>query len=405
MKKYIAGLLTLAATQGAIAQNPNEVDFRLGNGLNITLNDKKHHFKIGGYIQTFGQYEEVKELDHEWRFDVRRAFLNFSGGINHDKFTFLLQVDFARNYPLLDAWVAYNPCRYLSISVGQKQSFSGTRGMMFDDMALALGNRTLVDRTFFDSGRELGIFVESRFPLGTTGIELGAAVTSGDGLNSFGGNATDFDLGGLKYSVRGSLFPLGFFSSGNDLTDTDFAREKSPKLQIGGAYSYNQGASNRIGEGHGNFELYNRYGKAAYPDYIKLSADLMLKYRGFTFLAQYVDAFARNLDGLHIAPSAGAFLQPKQIAEYLTLGSGVSVQAGYLFKKNWAIDARYSAILPEWKEKQQLIQTTNAVRAGVAKYFIDNRLKLQLATTYERYNDLAKNDRRFAMELNTHIVF
>lgn len=405
MKKYIAGMLVMTSVAGGFAQSSNKVDFELGNGLNISLNNNKHHFKIGGYIQTAGQYSEVKELNPEWRFDVNKALLNVSGGLQNDKFTFLLQMDFAKNYPLLDAWMAYNPTKYLSISAGQKQSISGTRSMMFYDEALALGNRSLVDRTFFASGRELGIFVESRIPVKNVGFDLGVAVTSGDGINSFGSSASDFDLGGLKYSARGTFYPMGFFAPGNELTDTDFAREKSPKLLIGGAYSYNQGASDAIGEGHGNFQLFDKNGKGAYPDYIKMSFDVMFKYQGFTFLTEYVDAWARNLNGLHVAASTDTYLQPKQIADYLVLGSGVSAQAGYLFQKNWAVDFRYSYVFPEWNEKNALIQKTNAYRVGVAKYFIDNRLKLQLAGSYEQYSQQMKNDRKVSVELNAHIVF
>lgn len=405
MKKYIAGILLMSGVATGFAQNSHKVDFALGNGLNISLNNNKHHFKIGGYIQTGGSYNEVKDLDPEWKFDVKKAYLNFSGGLQNDKFTFLLQMDFAKNYPLLDAWMAYNPTKYLSISAGQKQSISGTRSMMFNDEALALGNRSLVDRTFFGSGRELGVFIESRIPVRGVGFDLGVAVTSGDGINSFGSSASDFDLGGLKYSARGTFYPMGFFAPGNELTDTDFAREKSPKLLIGGAYSYNQGASDAIGEGHGNFQLFDKTGKGAYPDYIKMSFDVMFKYQGFTFLGEYVDSWARNLNGLYTAATPGANLQPKQIADYLVLGSGVSAQAGYLFKKNWAVDFRYSYIFPEWSEKSTLIQKTNAYRVGVAKYFIDNRLKLQLAGSYEQYNQLSKNDRMVSVELNAHIVF
>lgn len=405
MKKYIIALCLIATSAGMHAQKENQVDFRLGSGLNVRLNNNKYHFNIGGYVQTGGQYQEVKELDSEFRFDVRKAYLNFSGGMLDDKLTFLLQMDFAANYPLLDAWMAYKPCRYLTVSAGQKQSISGTRSMMFYDQALALGNRSLLDRTFFGSGRELGLFLESRIPMGTMGLDLGVAVTTGDGINSFGSSSTDYDLGKLKYSARATFFPLGFFAPGNDLTDTDFAREQTPKLLIGGAYSYNQGVSNSIGEGHGDFQLYNKYGKAAYPDYIKMSADMMFKYKGFTFLAEYVDAWARNLNGLHLAATPGAYLQPRQIADYLVLGSGFSVQTGYLCRKNWALDLRYSYIFPEWKEKQDLIKTTHAARAGVAKYFIDNRLKLQVAGSYEQYTDLLKNDRMMTVELNAHIVF
>ncbi|MGL4520605.1 MAG: porin [Phocaeicola sp.] len=403
MKKIITILFATFA-MGALAQN-SRTNFQLGNGLTVELNKGKHYFNVGGFVQAGGAYSELKGTDAEYRFDINRAYLGLSGGLNDEQFTFQLQMDFTRSYPLLDAWIGYNPLKNLSISVGQKQSFSGTRSMMFYDQALALGNRSLTNRTFYNTGRELGLFVETRLPLQKTGFDLGVAVTTGDGINSFGSSSTDFDLGGLKYSAQATFYPMGFFAEGNHLTDTDFAREKTPKLLIGGSYSYNRGASDAIGEGHGNFMMYDATGKKAFPDYIKMSLNLMFKYQGFTFLTEYVDAWARNLDNLHLTTSSSSKLQPTQIADYLVLGSGISAQAGYLFPKNWAIDVRYSHLTPEWREKQSLIKKTDGISFGVAKYIIDNRLKLQLVGQYENYSDLDKENKLFSVGINTHIVF
>lgn len=402
--KKIATILLASMAMSIGAQN-NKTSFELGNGLNVELDKGKHHFKLGGFVQAGGAYSELKGTDAEYRFDINRAYLDLSGGFNYDKFTFQLQMDFTRSYPLLDAWFAYNPVKNLSISVGQKQSLSGTRSMMFYDQALALGNRSLVDRTFYNTGRELGLFVETRIPVQKTGFDVGVAVTTGDGINSFGSSSTDFDLGGLKYSAHATFYPMGFFAKGNELTDTDFAREKTPKLLIGGSYSYNSGASDAIGEGHGNFMMYDANGKNAFPDYIKMSLNVMFKYNGFTFLTEYVDAWARNLDHLYLTASSGSKLQPTQIADYLVLGSGISAQAGYLFPKNWAIDVRYSHVMPEWRAKQSLIKKTDGISFGVAKYIVDNRIKLQLVGQYENYSDLDKQNKLFTMGINTHIVF
>src|SRR5690606_25893753 len=141
----------------------------------------------------------------EYRFGIRRAFLHTSGSLFQEKMSFLLQLDVTDPYPLLDAWAAYHFSDRVKVSVGQKQSFSGTRSMMFYDKALALGDRSLADEAFFASGRELCAFVESKFPLGTAGLLLDAAITTGDGRNSFGTSSTDFDLGGAKYSGRATI--------------------------------------------------------------------------------------------------------------------------------------------------------------------------------------------------------
>lgn len=402
MKKILTAILFAAFPGLTFAQNSdNSLSMELGKGLDISLNGGEHIFNFGGYLQFDGQYIDTKNEQSENRFDIRRAYL--SGGVSmfDGKLNVFTQFDFTESNPLLDAWIGYRPIEELTITVGQMQSFSGPLSMRFDERALAL-DRSLVDRTFFKSGRELGIFVESRLPVKNAGVDLGLAVTSGDGRNSFGSNSTDFDLGGLKYTGRVTLFPLGFF---DNRTDVDFARETTLKMSIGGTYSYNNGASDAVGEGHGNMHLYNKDGEEDYPDYQKISADIMLKYRGFTFFAEYVNASASGLKGLYYDAAPNAQLFPKKIAEYLVLGNGLNFQAGYLFPTNWAVDVRYDIIMPEWKSKQELIKKAWSVKGGVSKYFIDNRLRVQLLGTYTDWPDMTRGNKQFIAEIGAHVVF
>lgn len=407
MKKIIFTVLFI--TVGAVAfgqKNTNNVNMELGKGLTISTNSGAEVFNIGGYVQLDGAFNRLKDADNEYRFGVRRAYLSLGGSFFHEKLSFYTQFDFADSYPLLDAWVAWRPIKALTITAGQKQAFSGPLSMSFADNALALGDRNLVDRTFYASGRELGIFIEGRIPLGQkVGLDLGGAVTTGDGRNSFGSSSTDFDLGGLKYTGRVTLFPLGFFAEGNDKSDTDFAREKKPRLAIGGTYSYNMGVSDAIGEGHGTMSLFDSEGKAAYPDYQKIAVDVMFKYSGFTFLAEFVNASGAGLKGLYSQPLPNAQLVPRQIADFLVLGNGYSVQAGYLFRRNWAVDVRYSAVMPEWSDKTELIDKTSGIMGGVAKYFIDNRLKVQLTASYTDWPNLSVNNKQFVAGITAHVVF
>ncbi|MGL4805404.1 MAG: hypothetical protein ACRC26_03560, partial [Bacteroidales bacterium] len=64
-----------------------------------------------------------------------------------------------------------------------------------------------------------------------------------------------------------------------------------------------------------------------------------------------------------------------------------------------------SHIFPEWKDKQGLLKTTNAYRFGVAKYFVDNRIKLQLVGSLEDYTLLNTQNKAFTVGINTHIIF
>ena len=402
MKKFLMAVLFAALPALMSAQNNgNSLNMELGKGLEIAFDGGKYVFNFGGYLQLGGQYIDTKDAQSETRFDIQRAYVSGGMSMFDGKFSVFTQFDFADSYPLLDAWVAYRPVKALTITVGQMQSFSGPLSMRFDDRALAL-DRSLLDRTFFRSGRELGIFLESRLPLRSAGLDLGLAVTSGDGRNSFGSGSSDFDLGGLKYSARLTLFPFGFF---DNRTDVDFAREQRVKMSIGGTFSYNCGASDAVGEGHGNMHLYNQAGEEDYPDYQKISADMMIKYRGFTFLAEYVNATAAGLNGLYYDPTPTAQLYPRKIAEYLVLGNGFTLQAGYLFRRNWAVDLRYDQIVPEWKEQQTLIRKTWSVKGGVSKYFIDNRLKVQLLGSYTDMPDMVAGNKQFLAEISAHIVF
>ena len=406
MKKILSFLLFLSFTIALYPQvNENKVGFELGKGLNIQLDNGMHLFNIGGYLQMDATYSKYASEPGENRFGIQRGLFNIGGDYYHDKFGFMLQLDFADPYPLLDAWMSYKPVKWLKLSAGQKQSLAGPRSMLYDDQALNLGNRSLVNQTFFETGRELGLFVETRNKLGSVGIDLGVSVTRGDGRNSFGSSSTDFDLGGANYSARATLYPLGFFTGQNDLRGADFAREKTVKIALGVGYSYNDGVSNPIGQGHGDFILYDSTGTAAYPDYQKLSVDLLLKYRGFSFLAEYVNAVGNDLQNLYTAPSTNSRLQPKQIADYLRLGNGFTVETGYLFKNKWAVDLRYSTVCPEWDEKNALIEKASEYTAGISKYIIDNRLKLQLAGTYLDLPEDITNSHNWQAQFLVHVVF
>lgn len=406
MKKFTSLLLLLTVTIAGFSQtSENSTGFELGKGLNVRMNDGQHQFNIGGFIQLDATRSAFQNNPAQTGFGIERGYLSLRGDHFNNKMSFMLQMNFTESYPLLDAWAAYRPLPNLTISAGQKQSFSGPRSMMYHDQAIAFGQRSIAARTFFDSGRELGLFVESRNSLGSVGMDLGVALTSGDGRNSFGSSSTDFDLGGAKYTARATVYPFGFFTGDNHLQGADFARESTPKLGIGMAYSYNDGASNRIGEGHNDFVLYDSTGAVNYPGYQKISVDLLFKYKGFSLLAEYTNAVGRDLQNIYKSTSVNSKLQPQEIANYLVLGNGINVETGYLFPGNWAIDLRYSTIWPEWQDNSSLIERNNEYTAGIAKYIIDNRLKIQLAGTYidMPYNSLHNNYHH--VQLITHIVF
>jgi len=85
----------------------------------------------------------------------------------------------------------------------------------------------------------------------------------------------------LKHGGRLDVYPLGFFVEGNGNLIADLAHEETFKMVIWAAASYNDGVSNALGEGHGEFQFYDRNSSVKNPDYRKFSADVLMKYRGF----------------------------------------------------------------------------------------------------------------------------
>jgi len=285
--------------------------------------------------------------------------------------------DFSLTSPLLDAWVAYHINNNINLSFGQKLISGNNRAMIFKRDNLQFFNRSLLSTNFSGSGREFGLFLDLSLSFNRFNINPSFGITSGDGRSSFGTNSRDVDYGGFKYFGRIDFYPLGYFSEGNNLQVFDLKRERQLKLVFGVASSYNDGASSGVGEGHGDFFLYNVNGDIQLPDYRQLYLDLLLKYRGLSLLAEYANASASSLNQIYIDPIGFSLLQPTAISEYLALGSGLNFTLGYILKSNFGFDIGYSAINPEYEENLSSVVTkTNDIRFSLTKYFLENNLKI-----------------------------
>ncbi|MDR1415328.1 MAG: porin [Odoribacteraceae bacterium] len=361
--------IALASVTAARAQQI-EAKFRPGNGLDILLDNGDYSFNIGGLIQSNFLRDDPAAAKVENKFGVKRGYLTLSGAARAERVHFLLRADLAASSPLLDAWLAWQPWKTITISAGQKQTFTNGREMTLPESGLSTPDRSPLSLSFAGTGREFGLFIEGDFELGNIPLLPAIAITSGDGQNAFGATSIDVDLGGLKYGARVDVLPLGRFAPVNDRAVADLAGERSPKLKIGLAASYNQGASHPAGHGHGAFALYDETGAARYPDYRLLHADLLFKYRGLSLLGEYANASATSLHHLYTAAGGTARLLPGQISHYLRLGDACNVQAGYAAKCGWGIDIRYARVTPEFeKEVASLLRRVELAEACVTKYF------------------------------------
>ena len=392
MKKIVFFILGTVLICNLSAQNynsSNSSDFSLGNGL-IINSGNDYQFKLSGMIQpTFSV--AIDSLDNtDFLFNSKHTFFTFSGFSKPERVSFLMLADFSLSSPLLDAWVAYHVNNNIHISFGQKLISANNRSMLFTEDNNQFSERSILSSSYSQTGREFGLFVDLSYSIGDFNMNPSLGVSSGDGRNSFGSNSRDVDYGGFKYFGRLDFYPLGYFSDGNNLQVYDMKKEKTLKMVLGLAASYNDGASNSVGEGHGDFFLYNVNGDIQLPDYRQLYFDFLLKYRGISFLAEYVNTSASSLEQIYTDPIALSLLQPTSISEYLALGSGVNFSLGYIFSNNFGLDLAYSKISAEYEENlNSIVSSNNDLKFSLSKYFLENNLKV--STTYSRNTNSKDN--------------
>jgi hypothetical protein len=303
-------------------------------------------------------------------------------------------MDYSSNNPLVEAFIGYHFNDKTSLYFGQMQVSHNNLEMVHNEDQLRFTDRGLISRTYTENGEEFGLFFETSFGKSIV-FKPTFAITSGDGKNSFGADSRDSDKGGLKFGSRINILPFGDFSEGNRLSSVDLIQEQKAKVQLGLAYSKNIGTSNQVGDGHGDFILYDNSGNELFPDYSQLFIDLNLKYKGFSILLEYADSFASGLNQIYTDPNAFNLLEPQQISEYLIIGDSQGIQFGYFTKNGISIDLIYESLNPEFDLfENSILRKTSNMAVGISKYLAGNNLKIQASafrTSYENSNGLDDN--------------
>ena len=395
--KKISFLITIFITTFITAQelSQNKSDFDFGNGVSLSFEDGDYNFNINGYIKPTYVYNDMTSIvdggtinEINRQFKSKNSVLEISGNAKKEKVSFSIRMDYSLSNPLLEAWVGYHPSKNVNVYFGQKNSFLNNREMIFNEDILQFTDRSLLSQNHTNSyGQEFGLFIETTFGEKFI-LSPKFAVTSGDGRNSFGEDSRDSDLGGVKFGARLDLYPFGNFSKGNE-GSVDLVGEQKLIMELGFAYSKNIGTSHRTGNGHGDIMFYDADGNNNLPDYEKIFVDLLLKYQGFSFLAEYADAAASSLNQTYT--DTFNLLIPQQISEYLVLGSSYNFQLGYIFQNDIGIDFRYEFSTPEFTNEinnpyqNSILQDFENMSFGISKYFDDNNLKIQVGVSSIKY--------------------
>ena len=405
MKKLIITTIILLSISYVFSQESerNNASFSLGDGISFSFNEGDYEFNIYGFIKPTYIYndEKIYTADGEYsnvfrQFKSQNSNLFFTGFAKDEKLSFTIQMDYSSSNPLVEAFIGYHFNEKTTLYFGQMQVNHNNLEMTYNEDRLRFTNRGILSQTYTENGEEFGLFFETSFGKSII-FKPTLAITSGDGKNSFGDDSRDSDKGGVKFGSRINIFPFGDFSIGNRLSTVDLMHEERPKVQIGFAYSKNMGASNKVGDGHGDFILYDDSGDELFPDYSQLFLDLNLKYKGFSLVLEYADAFASGLDQIYTDPNAFNLLIPQQISEYLVVGDSQGLQFGYFTKNGISIDLIYENLNPEFDSYgSSILRKSSNMGVGISKYLAGNNLKIQASlfkTGYENLNNL--NDDEF----------
>ena len=191
------------------------------------------------------------------------------------------------------------------------------------------------------------------------------AISQGEGRNVTEGNE-----GGLQYTARLELLPMGTFKSKGDYSQADLKREEKHKLMLGITYNFNENAVRERGFA-GDYMI--RTDESIYAtDQTTIFIDAMYKYKGFSFMGEYAKRTAENeiateIDG--ITPTGDIVLT----------GNALNLQMGYLFRNNIELAGRFTSVTYEAITRTD---PRKQYTLGLNKYIVGHKLKVQSDLTY-----------------------
>ena len=372
-------------------QLANMPNIEVGKGISFSPKDNSFKTTIRFRMQnlvgaSFDKGMGVTEVNGQ----VRRLRLRFDGFIFSPKFIYSIQLGFtgsdAKPTPngksnlILDPIAYYKPNSSWNLGLGQAK-IKANRAMLNSSGSLQFVDRSIVNSEF-GGDRDFGLFGEYYYGgIDKFALAALASVTLGEGRNWGASNN-----GGLAYTGRLELFPLGRFHAKGEYVEGDTYHEETPKIMLGAGYSFNhrsqltRGMKGSMLPGDETRNIGSYY------------ADMIFKYRGFSFNADYM--------GRHAADPVGF-----ASSSFVYTGSGVNVQASYLFDRKWEVAIRNSSMLPNREVRPFAgYKVWNQSTLGVTRYIIGHSLKLQLDLSFNQMAEPASPDYdrlavRFQLEL------
>lgn len=366
-------LLLLLSLIGLNKINAQERDDRASilnfKGIQYTSNDSLFYTNFRFRMQNRLGFNNVLDGEDNDKFDarIRRLRMRMDGYIYTPKISYTVQLAFTRSDQdfddtgipniVRDAVMFYNFSPDFYISFGQNK-LPGNRQRVNSSGSLQFSDRSLVNGKF-TVDRDFGFSLNLSKKIGDMPFNAKGAISTGEGRPASSTN------NGLAYTGRIEFLPLGEFVNGGDYSEGDLEREETPKISIGGGYSYND---RTIREG-------GQTGKYVQnPFTLKTGfADAIFKYQGFAYQAEYM---RRDVDNPLNMTDAD---KPEETYAYK--GWGLNQQASYLLNHGYEVAGRYTYLKPH-QQISKFEAQTEVIELGLTKYMKAHRLKFQLNANY-----------------------
>lgn len=398
--KYLATAFMLLLMSSAAVKAQEVTAPKFGKGLlNIVGQDSTWSMNFSARVQLLSGSTWFIE-DDNFEYDrtntlIRRSRLKFKGHLFNPKVTYKMEFGlsnrdmggasaFTNNAPrfIMDAVLKWNFYENFELWAGQTKLPGNI------ERVISSGDLQLVDRSVLNSrfniDRDMGVQLRHHITLGNSFlIREKIALSQGEGRNVTTGN-----LGGHQYTGRLEVLPFGKFASKGDYRGAALGRQQTPKLMVAATYDMNKDAV-RTRSNMGSY-METDYGFHQ-TDINTFFADMMFKYKGFSFMGEYAkrtadDPVATNLDGT-------------ATGDVVWVGDGLNLMSGYLFKNNYEVTGRYSNVTLD--ESITGIGEENQYTLGLSKYFVGHKLKLQTDVTLLDF-DASPDRLQWRLQLDFH---
>lgn len=410
MNKIIIATLLFVSTSSAFGQR--KIDSKFGKGIfNVIASDSSWSMKFGVRFQSLfiGSWN-VNDTDGiengTSQFLIRRARLKFGGFAFDPRLQYKIELglsnrdlgkaDATTNFApkmILDAVLKWNFYKNFTLWAGQTK-LPGNRERVVSSANLQLVDRSMLNSTY-NIDRDVGFQLHHHFTIGNAfKIKEAFAFSQGEGRN-----VVQKNLGGYEYTGRVELLPFGDFASKGDYKGGDLKREKTPKLAIGATYDYHDRAVKDRGN-QGSYMSFDIDGDGSTDGFFEATTstifiDMMFKYRGFSFMGEFSNRSVSDETVQQTIINDNLSTTTKTVR----VGNGMNLQAGYLFKNNWEIAARYTQIDPETitgrKSQQQYT-------FGLSKYIVGHALKIQTDVSYLTTDNSPNSGLMYRLQVDIH---